>query len=105
MVMISLLHLPLELPSTAPTRQAGIQSFDAGLPEYLSRCDLRLVPCLVSAYPFCIGQTFEGGISDAPGTEAHGAYTFLALACLCILGPPCETLSRFVLQHSKIRDT
>jgi prenyltransferase beta subunit len=34
------------------------------------------------------GQTFEGGISAKPDIEAHGAYAFCALACLCILGDP-----------------
>ena len=71
MVMISLLSLPLELPPDAPARAEGLATFVDGLPEYLSRC-----------------QTFEGGVSGAPQTEAHGAYAFCALACLCILGPP-----------------
>jgi prenyltransferase beta subunit len=35
-----------------------------------------------------LGQTFEGGISAKPDIEAHGAYAFCALACLCILGDP-----------------
>jgi prenyltransferase beta subunit len=35
-----------------------------------------------------LGQTFEGGISSRPDAEAHGAYAFCALACLCILGDP-----------------
>ena len=77
MVMISLLALPLELPLDAPARARGLTSFVDGLPEYLSRC-----------------QTFEGGISGAPQTEAHGAYAFCALACLCILGPPNKMLPR-----------
>jgi hypothetical protein len=34
------------------------------------------------------GQTFEGGISAKPDVEAHGAYAFCALACLCVLGDP-----------------
>ena len=75
MVMISLLALPLELPPDAPARAKGLATFVDRLPEYLSRC-----------------QTFEGGISGAPHNEAHGAYTFCALACLCILGPPREML-------------
>ena len=40
------------------------------------------------------GQTYEGGIAGAPGTEAHGAYAFCALACLCILGSPREVLPK-----------
>lgn len=40
------------------------------------------------------GQSFEGGISGAPGTEAHGAYAFCALACLCILDRPEEIIPK-----------
>ena len=77
MVMISLLQLPLELPPDAPARAKGLTTLLDGLPEYLSRC-----------------QTFEGGISGAPQTEAHGAYAFCVLACLCILGPPQQMLPK-----------
>ncbi|KAL9126442.1 MAG: hypothetical protein Q9217_004513 [Psora testacea] len=69
----------VELPPDAPARAEGLATFVDGLPEYLSRC-----------------QTFEGGISGAPQTEAHGAYAFCALACLCILGPPHEMLLRYI---------
>lgn len=41
-----------------------------------------------------LGQSFEGGISGSPGTEAHGAYAFCALACLCILGKPEDMIFR-----------
>jgi len=41
-----------------------------------------------SYFANCAGQTFEGGISARPDAEAHGAYAFLALASLCILGEP-----------------
>ncbi|KAL2002027.1 hypothetical protein VTN02DRAFT_780 [Thermoascus thermophilus] len=77
MVIISLLDLPLDLPPEAEARRHGLETFVSGLPEYLSRC-----------------QTFEGGISGSPGTEAHGAYAFCALACLCILGKPEETIAQ-----------
>ncbi|KAL8871391.1 MAG: hypothetical protein Q9174_002765 [Haloplaca sp. 1 TL-2023] len=77
MVLISLLNLPLSLPPNAPARRVGFETFNDGLPEYLSRC-----------------QTYEGGISGAPQTEAHGAYAFCALACLSILGPPHEIIPR-----------
>merc|ERR1719317_1742644 len=30
-------------------------------------------------------QTFEGGIGGAPGSEAHGGYTFCGSACLLML--------------------
>ncbi|KAM5470708.1 CAAX farnesyltransferase (FTase) subunit beta [Microsporum audouinii] len=78
MVMIALLDIPLELPPDAPARQFGLDSFTSGLPEYLSRC-----------------QTYEGGFSGSPGTEAHGAYTYCALACLCILGHPRAMINRY----------
>ncbi|KAL2040809.1 hypothetical protein N7G274_006267 [Stereocaulon virgatum] len=79
MTIISLLALPLELPPNAPTRARGFASFLDGLPEYLSRC-----------------QTFEGGISGRPQSEAHGAYAFCALACLCIIGSPREMLPKYL---------
>ena len=78
LVIVSLLEIPLDLPRDAPARKAGLKTLVDGLPEYLSRC-----------------QTYEGGISGAPQTEAHGAYAYCALASLCILGPPEEMLQRF----------
>ncbi|KAL2835143.1 terpenoid cyclases/protein prenyltransferase alpha-alpha toroid [Aspergillus cavernicola] len=77
MVMLSLLDLPLTLPPEAKAREHGLETFTSGLSEYLSRC-----------------QTFEGGISGCPGSEAHGAYAFCALACLCILGQPDVTVPK-----------
>ncbi|PYH96834.1 beta subunit of farnesyltransferase [Aspergillus ellipticus CBS 707.79] len=77
MVIISLLDLPLTLPPDAEARKYGLETFTSGLSDYLARC-----------------QTFEGGISGSPGSEAHGAYAFCALACLCIIGQPDETVSR-----------
>jgi len=78
MVLISLLHLPLELPPDAPARSHGKTSFLDELPEWLSRC-----------------QTYEGGISGAPNTEAHGAYAFCALACMSIISDPRESFARY----------
>lgn len=49
---------------------------------------------LIVLYLLAAGQTFEGGISGKPQSEAHGSYAFCALACLCILGPPQEMLPR-----------
>ena len=43
-----------------------------------------------------LGQTFEGGISGRPQSEAHGAYAFCALACLCMLGSPREMIPKWV---------
>ena len=51
-------------------------------------------PQLLAKLIFYLGQTFEGGISGRPQTEAHGAYAYLALACLCILGPPHEMIPK-----------
>ncbi|KAI9741277.1 MAG: CAAX farnesyltransferase (FTase) subunit beta [Cirrosporium novae-zelandiae] len=79
MVMISLLNLPLELPPTSKARTSKDDTFLTGLPEYLSRC-----------------QTFEGGLSESPGTEAHGAYAFCVLACLCVIGKPHEILKEYL---------
>ncbi|KAJ5653121.1 hypothetical protein N7490_000124 [Penicillium lividum] len=77
MAIIALLDLPIELPPDCEARMAGLEKFSDGLAEYLSRC-----------------QTFEGGISGSPGVEAHGAYAYCALACLALLGPPEETITR-----------
>jgi len=79
LVMISLLCLPLDLPHDAPARQFGQTSFLDDLPQWLSRC-----------------QTYEGGISCSPDTEAHGAYAFLVIASFCILGDPHETLPKYL---------
>ena len=76
---ISLLNLPLSLPQDSPARNAGLETFMDGLGEYLSRC-----------------QTYEGGVAASPGGEAHGSYTFCAIACLCLCGPPHETVDRFL---------
>lgn len=68
MVLISLLNLPCDLPNPKHTNDGVLSTFQDGLEDYLARC-----------------QTFEGGISGAPGNEAHGAYAFCALACLCLI--------------------
>ncbi|GME47222.1 protein farnesyltransferase subunit beta [Neofusicoccum parvum] len=77
MVIISLLNLPIELPPDAPARASGLETFTDVLPEWISRC-----------------QTFEGGIGGAPDNEAHGAYAFCALGCLCILGAPFQMINK-----------
>ncbi|KAL8689863.1 MAG: hypothetical protein Q9218_004562 [Villophora microphyllina] len=41
-------------------------------------------------------DTYEGGVSASPQTEAHGAYAFCALACLGILGPPHDIIPRYL---------
>jgi protein farnesyltransferase subunit beta len=79
LVVISLLNLPLELPQDAPARKQGLSTFTDGLGDWVSRC-----------------QSWDGGLSAAPGNEAHGAYAFCGLGCLSILGPPEETLSKYL---------
>ncbi|ANZ76784.1 BA75_03912T0 [Komagataella pastoris] len=39
-------------------------------------------------------QTFEGGFGGVPGDEAHGGYSFCAVAALSILGPPQEIITK-----------
>jgi protein farnesyltransferase subunit beta len=77
MTIISLLNLPLQLPPGSPARVNGDETFVTGLPEWISQC-----------------QTYEGGIGSAPGNEAHSAYAFCGLACLCIIGPPAEAIPK-----------
>ncbi|KAM0095095.1 CAAX farnesyltransferase (FTase) subunit beta [Aspergillus fumigatus] len=89
MVVHALLDLPLALPPEAEARQNGLETFTDGLPEYLSRCKWRPLLSFLDVIDSKIaGQTYEGGISGSPGSEAHGAYAFCALACLCLLGRP-----------------
>jgi protein farnesyltransferase subunit beta len=79
LVILSLLHIPLSLPPDAPARKHGLTTFTDKLGEWVSKC-----------------QSFDGGMSAAPGNEAHGAYAFCGLACLSIIGPPKETLNKFL---------
>lgn len=79
LVAITLLDLPWELPESSPARRSGLGDFRDKVGPYLSRC-----------------QTYEGGIAASPGNEAHGAYAFCALACLCIIGPPGTTITTYL---------
>ncbi|KAF2874469.1 terpenoid cyclases/protein prenyltransferase alpha-alpha toroid [Massariosphaeria phaeospora] len=79
LVVLSLLNLPLSLPPDAPARKHGLTTFLDKLGAWVSSC-----------------QTFEGGLSAAPGNEAHGAYAFCGLACLSIMGPPKATLPKHI---------
>lgn len=79
LTVLSLLNLPLELPDDAPARKHGLTRFTDRLGEWVGRC-----------------QAFDGGISAAPGNEAHGAYAFCGLGALAILGPPKETLHKYL---------
>lgn len=47
------------------------------------------------------GQTYEGGISGQPDSEAHGAYAFCALACLALLDDPRRIIPKYVPSQSK----
>ncbi|KAK7179660.1 hypothetical protein DPSP01_011591 [Paraphaeosphaeria sporulosa] len=79
LIVLSLLQLPLELPDDAPARKHGLTSFTDRLGEWIGKC-----------------QAFDGGISAAPGNEAHGAYAFCGLGALAILGPPKQTLHKYL---------
>lgn len=79
MTIIALLNLQLDLPADAPARKAGLTTFADGLGDWIGRC-----------------QTFEGGIAGAPTFEAHGAYAFCALACLCILDAPSRSIPTYL---------
>lgn len=78
-VILSLLNLPLDLPPESSARAHGLTSFTDGLGDWISKC-----------------QSWDGGISAAPGNEAHGAYAFCGLGCLAILGAPDETLPNYL---------
>ena len=75
MTVISILNLPLSLPPNSPARKAGLTSFTDNLKDWLRSC-----------------QTYEGGISGLPDSEAHGAYAFCVLACLSLIGDPRQTI-------------
>ncbi|KAF2716991.1 terpenoid cyclases/Protein prenyltransferase [Polychaeton citri CBS 116435] len=79
MTVIVLLNLPLELPPDAPARSAGLTRFTDHLGEWIGAC-----------------QTHEGGMAGAPTNEAHGAYAFCALACLCILNAPHVSIPKYL---------
>lgn len=51
-------------------------------------------------------QTYEGGFGGTPGSEAHGGYTFCAVAGLALLNrlhecklPLLEVIESFVIHH------
>jgi protein farnesyltransferase subunit beta len=79
LVILSVINLPMDLPLDAPARQHGLTTFTDGLGEWISKC-----------------QSWDGGISATPGNESHGAYAFCGLGCLAILGPPKETLHKYL---------
>ncbi|KAI4721086.1 terpenoid cyclases/Protein prenyltransferase [Aureobasidium sp. EXF-10727] len=79
MTIHTLLHLPLTLPPASPARKAGLETFTSGLGAWISKC-----------------QTFEGGLGGAPDNEAHGAYAFCVLACLCLLDSPHKAIPTYL---------
>ena len=56
MVIIVLLNLPLDLPSDAPARQAGLTSFVDRVPEWISRCEYGLMAYWVTLKGLTIRQ-------------------------------------------------
>jgi len=78
-IIITILNLPLELPSSSPARQAGLKTFDDGLGEYIRSL-----------------QTYEGGIGATPGDEAHGAYAYLAMGCLSMIDAPYKIIPTYI---------
>jgi len=92
---MTLLDLPLDLRRDSPAWSREGLTLLSGLPEWVSRCGLKdLDPLIRLTY---VGQTFEGGISAKPDVEAHGAYAFCALACLCIIDDPQVIIPRYML--------
>lgn len=94
MIIISLLNLPIELPAGSPARVNGDETFITNLPEWIARCMYKIIYADILDL-LNLGQTYEGGIGGAPTNEAHGAYAFCGLACLCLLGPPAEMIPRY----------
>ncbi|CAK7201443.1 CAAX farnesyltransferase (FTase) subunit beta [Sporothrix eucalyptigena] len=76
-VIISILNLPLDLSTESPAWTPEKPTLYTGLANYVQRC-----------------QTYEGGISAQPGSEAHGGYAFCALGCLSILDSPDRSIPR-----------
>ncbi|KAL9623735.1 MAG: hypothetical protein Q9160_001965 [Pyrenula sp. 1 TL-2023] len=82
MVCIALLDLPLNLAEDCDARRKhGMRYLTDGLGEWVGRCQSR----------------WEGGIAEKPAREAHGAYAFCGLACLCLIGSdPRESVQRYL---------
>lgn len=96
-VTISLLNIPLDLPTDSAAYSAGHTDLLSGLGEWISRCEYLLAPLRsCTSHSHLRGQTYEGGVSAKPGTEAHGAYAFCALGCLSILDSPHRAVPRYV---------
>ena len=86
MTIHTLLHLPLALPPSSPARAAGLETFTSNLGSWFTRC-----------------QTYEGGLGGAPDNEAHGAYAFCVLACLCLIDDPKNSLPQYLNTNTLTR--
>ncbi|EFX02793.1 farnesyltransferase beta subunit ram1 [Grosmannia clavigera kw1407] len=73
----------LKQPDGGFQMSIGAEVDRPGLAKYVQRC-----------------QTYEGGISSQPGSEAHGGYAFCALGCLSILDSPDRSISRYAPSES-----
>ena len=84
------LFLSLRAPRGGFRVQADGEADVRGAYTVLAVCDLlgMLTPAIrEGAADFLLAcQTYEGGFGAEPGNEAHGGYTFCALAGLAILG-------------------
>ncbi|KAH9385298.1 protein farnesyltransferase subunit beta [Nematocida major] len=83
----SILHSKevMHIDQTCPFLVPGGEEIFAGIPEIISRL-----------------QTYEGGFAASPGEEAHGGYTFCAVAALKILNseiPNEENLKKWLLSR------
>ncbi|KAM0716692.1 hypothetical protein Q7P37_008137 [Cladosporium fusiforme] len=85
-IMITVLNLPMELPPSSPARHAGLKTFDEGLGEHIRSL-----------------QTYEGGIGATPGSEAHGAYAFLAMGCLSMIDAPHIVIPKYIDTSTLLR--
>lgn len=79
MIAVSLLNLPLSLTHDCEAAKQKGATLITGLGAWIGRC-----------------QSYEGGIGGNPGTEAHGAYTFLGIACLCLLDAPRISIPKYL---------
>ncbi|ODV59933.1 protein farnesyltransferase [Ascoidea rubescens DSM 1968] len=48
-------------------------------------------------------QTYEGGFGGCPDNEAHGGYTYCAVASLCLLGDPKDMLNKYCNLDALVR--
>jgi protein farnesyltransferase subunit beta len=80
LTVMALLNLPWDLPNDSPAKLHPDDNLLTRLPEWLASC-----------------QTYEGGLSGSPNSEAHGAYAFNVLAALSILDDPRLSIPKYGL--------